>query len=174
MTEYFHQEVSFFGKHVFDGNIIYEVVFHAGSRVVVGGDASADFYVDFIIEELFGELIGVVGALDFLSVSAYLVVGIDTKSEIGVFEVFPGPLVEFFFDKVIECVVGIGPGIYGSGAGVGAINEEVHCLFGTFFGREGRQLGLNGLVVGSRQVKRDARLPQIVLNTDQHLEVDDT
>ena len=59
---------------------------------------------------------------------------------------------QLFNDKINVKVGGrISSGIYGSGAGVGAINEEVHCLFGTFFGREGRQLGLNGLIVGSRQ-----------------------
>ena len=119
MSEESDVHVVAFVEHVFDRDVVDEVLLEVLGRVGVGAELASDDGADAVAEEVLGEAVGVVGPLP---VGVVLAVGVDSEGEVHALEAVLCPLVQFVLDEGVERVFGADLG-GGPGPGVGVVYQ---------------------------------------------------
>lgn len=167
MAEDFQVHVVAFGEHVFQRNVVDQVLLEVLRRVGVGAELAADDRPHAVVEEVFREPVGVVGAL---AVGVVFAVGVDAEGEVHALEVVLRPLVQLLLDERVERI--LGADFRGrSRAGVGVVDQQVHRLVGALLGRQRVQLVLHGEVLGGRQAETDRQVVERVADVDRDVEI---
>ena len=167
MAEQAQVHVVPFGEHVFQRDVVDQVLLEVLRRIGVGADLASDDRPHAVAEQALRKAVGVVGAL---AVGVVLAVGVDAEREIDAFQVVLRPLVELLLDERVERVLR-GGFARRSGTRVGVVDQEVHRLRGALFGRERVQFVLQREVLGGREVEAHREVVERVADVDRDVEV---
>lgn len=99
MPEYFNIHVIPLIQIIFEGNVVYEVLFEIDICVVVRAEASANDDFHPIVKQTFSRPIRIIGAGIH---SRSIGVGINIERQIDTFQVILSPLVQFFCKNALS------------------------------------------------------------------------
>ena len=153
VPEQLEEHVVALGEPIFQRNVVDQVFLQVLVRIGIGTDFASDHRFQPIVEQTFGQLIGVVGPVA-ATAGRLVVVRVDSEAQIDALEAVGRPLVQLFLDEVVQRVRRVGLGGC-SGTRVSIVYQQVHCLSSPLLGRQGRQLVLHGQILRSRQIERN-------------------
>ena len=99
MPEYFNIHVIPLIQIIFEGNVVYEVLFEIDICVIVRAEASADDDFHPIVKQTLSSPIRIIGASIH---SRSIGVGINIERQIDTFQVILSPLVQFFLQECVK------------------------------------------------------------------------